>query len=290
MLRHKILGELVTFNNTQGLHLDGILYQNDTNKTTIIHIHGSLGNFYQNQFLRLMAKSYLNAGINLLSFNLGCHDGVGEGYRHEGDFEYVGGSVTDFSTCVFDIEGAISFVNQFSERIILQGHSIGCDRILHFLISRKMTHDFILLAPCDSYQLQANWIAPETVEAQIKRLKTEAKFEDKFDWLPSSEYGIRGNGENYIIPINRKALLSIMEGPPFRLIRIGNPSNFTLNQRALIYIGGKDALQTEPADVMFRYFEERIRNVTTEYIPHGDHDLRGYEYEITEKIIKWIMS
>ncbi|MDP3296004.1 MAG: hypothetical protein Q8N09_00150 [Thermodesulfovibrionia bacterium] len=289
MHRYKILGELITFNNTQGLDLDGILYQNDTNKTTIIHIHGSLGNFYQNQFLRLMAKHYLNVGINLLSFNLGCHDGVGEGYLYENDFKYIGGSITDFSTCIFDIEGAINFTSQFSERIILQGHSLGCDRILHFLISQKKNYDFILLAPCDSYQLQANWIAPETVEAQIERLKAEAKSEDIFDWLPSREYGIRGNGENYVIPITRKALLSIIQGPPYRLIRIGNPSKFSLKQRALIYIGGKDALQTEPSEVMFKYLEERIHDVTRVYVPQGAHSLEGCEYEVIEKIIKWTM-
>ena len=287
MLREKTLGELVTFENSHGFHLDGILYQEDHNKTTIIHIHGSLGNFYQNQFLRLMAKMYNKARINFLSFNLASHDGLAEGYRNVDDFEYVGGSVVDFETSLLDIEAAINFVKKFSRRIILQGHSLGCDRVLNYLITQESYYDFILLSPCDSYQLQACWIAPETVEQQMTGLKAINPGEEELDWLPSQEYGIKHEGEDYIIPITRKALLSIIDGPPFKLIRIGNPAHFTLNQKVLVYIGGEDALQVVPNEIMFKYFEDRVRHVTKVFIPRGQHSLEGCEHEVAEHIIKW---
>src|SRR5262245_35994529 len=95
MERHKVVGELVSFKNSKEFHHDGILYQDASYRTTIIHIHGSFGNFYQNEFLRVMAKVYMAAGINFLSFNLAGHDALAEGYRHEWDFEYVGGAVMD---------------------------------------------------------------------------------------------------------------------------------------------------------------------------------------------------
>lgn len=286
MRRHGTLGELVTFRSTRGLDLDSILYQDKANKITIVHIHGSFGNFYQNQFLRLMAKMYLDAGINLLSFNLAGHDGIAEGYRYDGDFEYVGGAIANFEECIFDIEGAVTFANQFSDCVILQGHSLGCDRILHFLTNRAANHDFILLAPCDSYQLQANWIAPESVEQQIARLKAHL-LNGEFDWVPAREYGIRQKDWVYSIPVTRKALLSIMEGPVFRLIRIGTPARFSLNQKALIYIGGNDVLQTATSEVMFRYFEERVHKVTRVYMSQGDHSLLGCEYKVIQQIISW---
>ena len=287
MKRDKVLGELVTFENPHGFHLDGILYQDNENRTTIIHVHGSLGNFYQNKFLRIMAKMYRDAGINLLAFNLASHDGVCEGYKHEKDFEYVGGSIADFSRCVYDIEGAISFASTFSDKIILQGHSLGCDRILYYLITSKAKYDFILLAPCDSYQLHANWIAPETVEHQIKRVKEHYSNEELFDWLPIKEYGIRQGNELYHIPITRKAWLSIAEGPPFELIRLSSPYKFYLENNALIYIAGRDDLQTWPSESMFKYFEERVRHVTRVYVPNGDHCLCGCENEVIESIIHW---
>lgn len=261
----KALGELVTFKNPMGLHLDGILYQDHINRGMIVHVHGSFGNFYQNHFIRLMARSYLDAGINFLSFNMSGHDGVAEGYRHKDNFEYVGGSLVDFIQGVYDIEGAVDFARQFTDRVILQGHSLGCDRILNFILTRSADHEFILLGPCDSYQLQAKWIAPETVEQQIARLKKETPVQSEFDWLPSREYGIKQDDWTYPIPVTRKALLSIMEGPVFRLIRLGSPAQFKIDQRALVYIGGKDALQTASSEEMFRYLKERIRDVQRVY-------------------------
>ena len=78
--------ELITFKSSAGLHLDGLLFQKDNYRKTIIHVHGSYGNFYQNHFLRLMARQYTDSGINFLSFNLAGHDGFGEGYRNAEDF------------------------------------------------------------------------------------------------------------------------------------------------------------------------------------------------------------
>ena len=289
MKRQKTLGELVTFKSSAGLHLDGILYHNDKNRKTIIHVHGSYGNFYQSHFLRLMAERFLSSGINFLSFNLAGHDGFGEGYRNIEDFEYVGGAVQDFAECISDIEGAISFVHEFSDQIVLQGHSLGCDRVLHYLITRKSRLDFILLSPCDSYQLQCNWIHPETVQDQIARLKREDK-RIEFDWLPSEEYGIKQGEWTYVIPVTRGTALSIMDGPPFKLMNIARPSIFHLEQKALIYIGGRDLLQTVDSNTMYQYLEARISSVTRAYYSSGDHNLAGCEDEVVDQILKWVSS
>ncbi len=289
MESERVLGELVTFKNGNGLDLDGMLYSGDSIRSTVLHVHGSFGNFYQNKFVRLMAKMYRGAGLNLLSVNMASHDGLAEGFRHNDEFEYVGGAVADFNECLADIEGAVKFARQFSDRVILQGHSLGCDRILHFLISHQAQYDFILLAPCDSYQLQANWIAPETVEQQIQRLKSESRIDSQFDWLPAREYGMKGGeGWTYPIPVSRKAFLSIAEGPPYRLMKIKEPAQFHLDQRALIYIGGKDALQVWSHDVMFKYLGGRIRDVQEVYVPRGDHMLVGCEEDVIQKIIQWV--
>jgi hypothetical protein len=291
MLRHKILGELVTFKNAEQFHHDGILYQRESNRTTIVHVHGSFGNFYQNEFLRIMAGVLLANGINFLCFNVAAHDGLVEAYRHEWDFEYAGGAISNFDKCVVDIQAAVDFVKPFSPRIILQGHSIGCDRVLQYLIETKAPYDLVLLSPCDSYQLQLNWIRPETVEDQIVRLKRGLPNADYLDWLPEREYGIRQGDWRYPIPITRNALLAIMEGPPFRLMRISDPAIFRIDAKALVYIGGDDALQTSEPTVIIKYLRERIRQVTTtSFFPDGDHSLWGCEREVAEDIAKWAIS
>jgi pimeloyl-ACP methyl ester carboxylesterase len=291
-----VLGELVTFDSTTGMHLDGILYQKEANDTTIVHVHGSFGNFYANQWLRVMAKLYGESGINFLSFNLTAHDGIVESYRTMGDnrlddFAYSGFSIVNFETCIEDIQGAINFVHPFSKRIILQGHSLGCDRVLYYLISQKANYDFILIGPADSYQLHENLLKPETIDHQIERLKARPTLPDNYDWLPLHEYGIKQPPrEVYCIPITRDALLSIVQGPPFKIIRIISPARFYLAQGAAIYMGGKDGFQTWSPEVMYKFFEEHIQDVTRIYRPENDHELKGCEVDVTEQIIKWVKS
>jgi pimeloyl-ACP methyl ester carboxylesterase len=286
-----IAGILVTFKNAKEFHHDGIFYQSDLNRTTIIHVHGSFGNFYQNSFLRTMAKTFAEAKINFLAFNLRSHDGLAEGYRNEWDFEYAGGAIAPFEDCLVDIRAAVDFAQRYSDRIILQGHSMGCDRVLHFATTMRCDHDLILLSPCDSYRLQANWIAPETVEDQIERLLMKDPEDGHLDWLPPREYGIRQRDWDYPIHITRRALLSIMQGPPFRLVRMDRPAPFYLDQKVLIYIGGDDSLQTVDREVMFDYFVQRARSVTmVPYFVEADHSLWGSELEISEQIAQWVWT
>lgn len=283
-------GYLVTINSRTGLRLDGILFGDDRLSTCIVHVHGSLGNFYQNQFLRFMAKRYARAGIRLLSFNLSSHDGLAEGYGNDDDFEYSGGSVVDFDRCLDDIEGAVVFAEELCDRIILQGHSMGCDRVLHYLLNRGGGYDCILLGPCDSYQLQSRWMSPESVEHQIERLKRTAPSDRQFDWLPTEEYGVRSGDEDYVIPITRSALLSIMEGPVFRLMRLDEVMHYRLEQNAFVYIGGSDPLQTTDSDTMFRHLEERIPETERCSVQHGGHSLEGCEELVTEAIVRWVLK
>jgi pimeloyl-ACP methyl ester carboxylesterase len=284
-------GELVTVRSTRGVQLHGILYRTEGQNTTIIPVHGSFGNFYANTFIPVMARIYGSVGLNFLSINVSAHDGLAEGDRN-GVFEYVGGSRTEFTECLYDLEGAVAFARTFSERIVLQGHSLGCDRVLHYLLNSSTTGcDVVLLSPCDSYQLQANWLAPETVEEQIHRLKSESSNGPEFDWLPPREYGVKGEGDwTYVIPITRKAFLSIAEGPPYRLMKIKAPADFKIDQRALIYIGGKDALQVWPHEVMFSYLRERFSYVEEVYVPGGDHMLGGCEEDVVVQIAQWALN
>jgi hypothetical protein len=73
-------------------------------------------------------------------------------------------------------------------------------------------------------------------------------------------------------------------------MRINKPAEFKLNQRALIYIGGMDALQAWPPNVMFDYLSNRIKEVEQVYIDDGDHNLSGCEEEVTQRAIHWALK
>lgn len=283
-------GTLVKIVNAVGLELDGCLFEANNAKAMVVHVHGSLGNFYQNKFLHAMAEAYKNAGAQLLSVNMTAHDSIAEGYYSGGRMEYVGGSIADFQTCVEDIRAIVAWARQRLNTVVLQGHSLGCDRVIQYMLSHNDQVPYVLLSPCDSHALQLQWLRGEAVESQVRRLRT-GPVSTRLEWLEESEYGVRGGADwTYPIPITRDALLSILEGPPMRLFRLHDGARFTITTPGLIYLGGQDRLQTAPPEQVITELRGRLLGAEWLHAPDGDHSLGGVEAVIARKIANWIAS
>ena len=287
--RDEMVGRLVSFENKRGLILDGMLCEAGDAVGTVVHIHGSYGNFYQNQFVRTMANVYTQCKLNFLSFNLSAHDGIAEGYGPNDEFVYVGGAVVEFDSCVDDIAGAVDFARGCTDRIILQGHSLGCDRVLHYMLETGDHRQFVLLCPCDSYELHKRWTGRETVDDQRVRLGDGGKAERGIVLLDGGEYGLKQEDWTYEIPVTRRALLSIMEGAPFRLIRPEEGgARFVIEAAGAVYLGGQDPLLTVRPEAMFDYFEKRARALRRIYVAGGDHLLQGCAVEVGRTVASWV--
>ena len=288
------LGQLVSFEGAGGLRLDGILYRAPRAKITVVHAHGSFGNFYQNVFVRVLAAEVQRAGANFFTFNLSAHDGVAEGYFSDGRFEYVGASMVGFDTCLEDLRGAVRFAEGFSSDVVLSGHSLGCDRVVASSLHHGWRYPLVLLAPCDSYALQANLRAPETVELQRERLRLEetaprsGNARESFDWLPLSEYGVRSSAEwTYPNPITRNAFLSISAGAPYRLFRFDSEPTWHLGCRGLVVTPGSDALLTAKSAAVGDFFANALSNCRHLVIP-GDHMFAGSEEQLAGHVSRWL--
>jgi len=288
------LGQLVSFDGAGGLRLDGLLFRSPDADTTILHAHGSFGNFYQNMFVRVLAARAQRMNANFISFNLSAHDGVAEGYFADGGFRYVGASLVDFDTCIADIAGAVSFATNLNTRIVLSGHSLGCDRIVAASMHYEWTYPLILLAPCDSYALQSNLISPESVEEQRERLSRPGTPHDhspaqQYDWLPFGEYGVRSTREwTYPNPITRSAFLSISHGAPYRLFRFEQEPWWRLNARAIVVSPGQDALLTTSHTRVRTFFSIAFGDSTHVVVP-GDHLFSGNEDRLADSVMNWLV-
>lgn len=221
-------GRLVAFDNKKNLELIGLIFEADggDKENIIIHVHGNYGNFYNNKFIWKMSEKYLSCGVSFLTFNLSAHDGLCEGYR-KGILDYVGGAVSDYSESILDIEAAVDFVKIAGyKKITLQGHSLGCDKILEYVLNHNDIEKVILLSPVDSYAVQERWLymhKNETVEEQLDRLIKLCDSEnDVLQWLDLNEYGAEGLNDDWIykIPVTTKALLSILQGSAFKFIKL----------------------------------------------------------------------
>ena len=74
-----VQGWLNTITTCGGWVLDGIEFRPKTAKAVVVHVHGSLGNFYHQPFLKEFARDWNKRGIALISYNLRSHDGIAEG-------------------------------------------------------------------------------------------------------------------------------------------------------------------------------------------------------------------
>ena len=286
-------GRLVKIEAADGHQLDGILYEADESIATVVHVHGSLGNFYQQPFIPVFAQVLTREGINLLSCNMRSHDGIAEGYDGEGEMKYVGGSLARFETCVEDIKGAVGWSRRLGRKVYLQGHSLGCDRVLHYLENTGEGLSPILLSPCDSYQLQRDWLGAEEFSQQQAALRErkEAQATDEgnaWNLVPRDAYGLKGaDGWTYDIPVTEDVLESILLGPVGRLLAIEKGGTEVSRAEALAYLGRRDPIRGASMEAMKAHLEVLLPKVTL-IEGQGGHNMEECEEETAKRVAEWI--
>lgn len=278
--------KIVNITCKDGLKLKGLLTRNNSFSTTIIHVHGSCGNFYENEFLSEMRDRYESSGINFLAFSNRGHDCIAEAYNND-KIVYVGGSVERLSECVYDIDAAISFCKEFSQDIILQAHSFGCLKVIYYLLKTSVQHDVILLSPADTLKLEENYISPKKISDLIYEVKNKYS-NSSMDLLPEEYFGISQGNVRYFIPITPASLIDLLENPILSLLSYASDISYNLSSNSFIYIGGNDALQTTSILNCKKFFKNKFKHLKFITHPDGDHHFHGIESIILEKIIDWV--
>jgi len=282
--------EVVKFNAPDSYIYTGLLYRAKKSRKTIIHIHGTCGNMLSFSSLVYLADAYTKNGYNLLTFDLKAHDCIAEGNWvnkefNDNFFYYVGGSIEPFEGCIADIESAINYVKNFSDKIILQGHSMGCERIITFQLVKKTFYDTILLSPCDGYKLQIDYIFPKTIDDQIEELKIY----DDSSLLPYNFFGIKEGNECYTIPIYKKALYSILTGYALKVFRLDKNLDYFLPISCICLIGKRDYLQTHEPKEFFLKMKNKFSHFEA-CIIDGDHELKPAEVDMVNNVMNWLIN
>ena len=284
----RVNGELLSVVNSAGLVLDGLIFRPPSPRLAIIHVHGSLGNFYHQSFIRVFASRFARHGIAFLSFNLTAHDGIAEGYSAAGDMRYVGGSLAPFESCLDDLDALVRVARTLCPRVVLQGHSLGCDRVLFYAQQRTVDIPLILLSPCDSHRLQEQWLDSETVTQQVARLAATSDAASPLQLVNPSEYGVAGpDGWTYSIPVTKAALLSIIAGPPFQLLRVGSTAQPLSGAPAFVYLGAEDSIRGAGLQELIAHLRALMPSARVFTSPRGDHCLQGCEETVADAISAW---
>jgi len=141
-------GELIRFNTSDNLGLEGFLCEPTSKaETVVIHVHGGMSNFYENRCVDAFASVFNNAGIAFFTFN----NRGAEIIRYRWRSKTMSGLVMEkFEESVFDIDAAIEFVKACGyKKIVLQGHSLGANKVTYYVTTKKFDGRVVLLAPTD---------------------------------------------------------------------------------------------------------------------------------------------
>ena len=159
-------------NPSPGREIPGDSPRRDSPRISLVHVHGWDGNFYENRFVDHAAEACARRGIGFLTGNNRGHDYIADiltdrrsqksdvrcqksevKKRTTGlDYVQVGGVYEKLADSVADIKAWVDFaVGRGAKRVILQGHSHGAIKAVHYLTttSDPRVCGLVLLSPSD---------------------------------------------------------------------------------------------------------------------------------------------
>lgn len=278
-----------------GLRFSGLYFKPvEPTEKIIIHIHGMAGDPYSNAFLPAMFSAYPVAGVAFLSVeNRGTHS-VTQFGTTTGGIRLVGDAYEKFEDCMYDIEAWVNVVKQLGyTEIWLQGHSLGCSKVMYYVskMAESGVQGLLLVSPSD----MLGWNLAPAMIADHKFLLNEAK-------------QLQANGQGHVMlsklvdgetPVCADTYVSLFgEGAGDAIFNFGNPElgYETLRSIAvpvLAFTGTDDAgitSSSEPFKAMHILEQELVQSPRKKTVVYkgAKHDFVGFGEQIVEEVLSFI--
>jgi pimeloyl-ACP methyl ester carboxylesterase len=174
--------EKIRTKTKDGLFLDGLIYKSkNNNKTVIINIHGTAGNFYIHNFIDEMSIEYTKNNIDFMAVNNRGHDFISEFQKvNNENTEIIGYAYEKFDDCIYDISAWVNFASRLKYRnIILQGHSLGAIKTTYYTYKTgdKKIKGLILASPPDIVGLFSRRETPVKLTNNLLLIKNKNSFQ-----------------------------------------------------------------------------------------------------------------
>ncbi|MFH1294943.1 MAG: alpha/beta fold hydrolase [Candidatus Aenigmatarchaeota archaeon] len=279
--------ELVRLETSDDLELQGLLFKANRGRKAVIHIHGWTGNFYEDVFIDYIAKALTNDGMAFLTFNTRGSGHVQEFLKGVGKKRVmIGGSLERFEDCIKDIGAALNFMSKrgFKE-FILQGHSTGCQKIVHYYNKTRDSRirGLIFLEPTDDPPICSRFLGNRYNEALVyakKMVMNGAPDRSMPDWLP---FGIRLSAQKFLSmsdPTSTEGRIFSYSGNLDEIRKIDVP--------VLAVHGAKTEYQDKPGEKLM-ILKKTVPDCETNLLD-TNHWFSGQEKRLGETIVNWIKT
>jgi pimeloyl-ACP methyl ester carboxylesterase len=282
-------GEIVKFLTEDNIELQGFFV--DSNSSVgLLHIHGHTGNFYENSFIDHVGDFCEKRSIKFLSANNRGHGYLNELVKIENNqnkFVVIGGALEKFEDCIIDIKAGIKFLKEKGcKKIILQGHSTGCQKITYYQSRTKDRNviGLILLAPADDKNV-AKKILGNDFDKAMQRIEEMVKNEKEDDYMPKGTVDLplisAGRLFSFTDPTKVESGLFDYYGKMKELGSITLP--------ILAIFGSKDIYLTMSAEESLEILKKKAKKskCETDVIKDAPHNFRDHEKQLIEIIDKW---
>ena len=283
--------EIVKFNATDGINLDGILNKcNTDSKRVLIQIHGMTSNCFKNRD-KIIAEKVNGIGIDVLDFNNRGSDVV-RYIKNDNVTLLAGMAYEKVEDCYYDIVGAIEFVLSLGyEEIYLQGHSLGSTKVVYTYNKLQKENSkllnnikgIILLSLVDI----AGIIDTDANKEFINLAEEKAKKGEIMDLMPF---------KCFIHPISVKSFLQYTkhnENFDFARYSKTDDSFEVLNNiQCPIFMrwGNVNELIKQDAKDLAEFMNKKItkKNKNISYIDGADHSYHGKNEQLAEEIKQFL--
>jgi len=283
------MSKLIRLTTDDGLELHGLFFEpNRKAKKVLIHVHGLIGNFYESMFIDHMAEEATSRGFAFLTFNNRGAGIVNDFIRRKKlkvDYVRAGGSLEDFKKCVLDVKAAVDFSDrQGYKTIILQGHSLGCQKITYYKYKTgdKRVKGLSLLAPVDDVAFVKGRLGRKhSASLDIaKRLVKEDKGNDPVPkWMAFYPLLSARVFLNIADPKSASGRIFDFAGDLKEIKSINCPK--------LAVFGDEDEYQSAPNEKL-RIVRENTEDCTVKLIKSSGHGFVGFEEELAKLVGKWL--
>ena len=287
--------KIVKFKSTDNVILDGILYEsNMKTHDIIISVHGMSSNCFKDR--DYIISKYANENkIDYLCFNNRGSELVKyiKKETENGTLKEVAGTTyEDVLDGYNDIIGAILEAKKLGyKNIYLQGHSLGCTKIVYTYNRLKEENQADILSYIKGVILLSLIDIPSVLkiylgDKYIKYLEYAQKSENKNELMPK---------DAFIHPISIKTFLRYSKdnkdidfaryGKDDKLLKLNN-----IDVPLFMRWGNVNEMVLQKLDDLVKIVKEKInnKNADIDYIDGADHGYTGKEEIVAKQIIKFI--
>ncbi len=287
----------IDFLATDGIVLNGILYNNEPqSENVVLSVHGMSSNCFKKRD-RIFSKKFLEQGIDYFCFNNRGSE-LTKYIRKEinGKEEKIlgGTSYEDVLEGYEDIVGAILKLKELGyKNIHLQGHSLGCTKIVYTYNELKEENDDIL-ENIKSVILLSLIDIPESLKIYLGD-----KFDEYLNYaIQKEQEGKRLElmpKEAFIHPISVKSFLRYARDyKEIDFASYGKDNNLeklnNINIPIFMRWGDTNEMIMQQASELVDIVSQSIKNANKDidYIQGADHGYTGKEEILVNQIVKFI--